>query len=105
MANQRSTFAKRQREQNKKDKSKSKQERLAARRDGQPDTGQKGPPMGEPQIIEPAPMPPLPGTAGDVTDAVASPSPSPSASPSASPSSPSSSQAPRPPTASRPSSG
>ena len=44
MSNQRTTFAKRQREQNKKDKLKAKQERLAARRAAPRD--QKGPPIG-----------------------------------------------------------
>ena len=43
MANQRTTFAKRQREQNRKDKARAKQERLAARR-GSP-SGEKGPPI------------------------------------------------------------
>lgn len=66
MANQRTTFGKRRREQAKQDKARAKQERLAARR-SEAGNGQKGPPMGEPQIIEPAPMPPLPPV-GDVTD-------------------------------------
>ena len=44
MSNQRTTFAKRQREQNRKDKLKAKQDRLAARR-ANPRT-EKGPPMG-----------------------------------------------------------
>lgn len=43
MSNQRTTFAKRQREQNRKDKLRSKQERLAARRASP--TGEKGPPI------------------------------------------------------------
>jgi len=43
MANQRTTFGKRQREQNRKDKAKAKQERLAARRASP--SGQKGPPI------------------------------------------------------------
>ena len=43
MSNQRTTFAKRQREQNRKDKLRSKQERLASRRAAAP--GEKGPPI------------------------------------------------------------
>lgn len=43
--NQRSTFAKRQREQNRNDKAKAKQERLAARRTGPAGTVEKGPPI------------------------------------------------------------
>ena len=43
MSNQRTTFAKRQREQNRKDKAKAKQERLASRRASNP--GEKGPPI------------------------------------------------------------
>jgi hypothetical protein len=43
MANQRTTFAKRQREQNRKDKARAKQERLAARRASP--SGEKGPPI------------------------------------------------------------
>lgn len=43
MSNQRTTFAKRQREQNRKDKLRSKQERLAARR--ATPGGEKGPPI------------------------------------------------------------
>jgi hypothetical protein len=43
MANQRTTFAKRQREQNRKDKARAKQERLASRRASS--TGEKGPPI------------------------------------------------------------
>jgi hypothetical protein len=43
MSNQRTTFAKRQREQNRKDKAQRKQERLAARRASS--TGEKGPPI------------------------------------------------------------
>lgn len=43
MANQRTTFAKRQREQNRKDKLRAKQERLAARRASP--SGEKGPPI------------------------------------------------------------
>jgi len=43
MANQRTTFLKRQREQNRLDKARAKQERLAARRASAPTT--KGPPI------------------------------------------------------------
>jgi hypothetical protein len=43
MANQRTTFGKRQREQNRNDKARAKQERLAARRASP--AGQKGPPI------------------------------------------------------------
>ncbi len=43
MSNQRTTFAKRQREQNRKDKARAKQERLASRRASP--TGEKGPPI------------------------------------------------------------
>ncbi len=43
MANQRTTFGKRQREQNRKDKLRAKQERLAARRAAP--AGEKGPPI------------------------------------------------------------
>ena len=43
MANQRTTFAKRQREQNRLDKAKAKQARLASRRASSPET--KGPPI------------------------------------------------------------
>jgi hypothetical protein len=44
MSNQRTSFAKRQREQNRKDKARAKQERLASRR-GATGTGEKGPPI------------------------------------------------------------
>ena len=43
MGNQRTTFLKRQREQNRKDKAKAKEERLAARRSSP--NGEKGPPI------------------------------------------------------------
>ena len=43
MASQRTTFGKRQREQNRTDKARAKQERLAARR--ATSTGEKGPPI------------------------------------------------------------
>ena len=43
MSNQRTTFGKRQREQNRKDKARAKQERLAARRASS--GGEKGPPI------------------------------------------------------------
>ncbi len=52
MATQRTAFAKRQREQNRKDKARAKQARMAARR-AQPGSATKGPPIGEP----PAPIP------------------------------------------------
>lgn len=70
MSSQRTTFGKRQREQAKQEKLRAKQARLAARR-ANADSTQKGPPMGEPQIIEQvtlesisgfAPSPPPPPT-------------------------------------------
>ncbi|MBA2539704.1 MAG: hypothetical protein H0V17_08730 [Deltaproteobacteria bacterium] len=90
MANQRSTFAKRQREQNKKDKAKAKNERLTARRDNNPGSETKGPPMGEPQVIEPtAIVPALPppdvGVVPNAATAAPSPSPSPSQNPNPNP--------------------
>ena len=51
MANQRMTFAKRQREQNRKDKAQAKQERLAARRAARGD--QKGPPIAWDEAVRP----------------------------------------------------
>jgi hypothetical protein len=106
MANQRSTFAKRQREQNKKDKAKAKAERLDARR-GNADPNapvQKGPPMGEPQVIEPSPIvPALPPPDVGVAANTATPA-TPASSPN--PSRPSAPVAPRPNgTGSRPSNG
>lgn len=62
MANQKATFAKRQREQSRNEKARAKQERLAARRAAS--TGEKGPPIdwsalvdstAEPTTDEPAP--------------------------------------------------
>ena len=50
MANQRTTFGKRQREQNRKDKAKAKQERLEARRASP--TGQKGPPIAWDEAVQ-----------------------------------------------------
>jgi len=60
MANQRSTFSKRAREQNLKDKAKAKQDRLERRRSELGTRTEKGPPMGEPQVIEPTPPVALP---------------------------------------------
>jgi hypothetical protein len=66
MANQRGTFAKRQREQDRKDKARAKQERLAARR-AQPN-GTKGPQIAWDEAVvntsdtsddPPAPPPPV----------------------------------------------
>ena len=50
MANQRTTFGKRQREQNRKDKAKAKQERLEARRASS--NGQKGPPIAWDEAVQ-----------------------------------------------------
>jgi hypothetical protein len=50
MANQRTTFGKRQREQNRQDKLRAKQERLAARRASS--TGQKGPPIAWDEAVQ-----------------------------------------------------
>lgn len=50
MANQRTTFGKRQREQNRKDKAKAKQERLEARRASS--GGQKGPPIAWDEAVQ-----------------------------------------------------
>jgi hypothetical protein len=50
MANQRTTFGKRQREQNRKDKAKAKQERLEARR-ANPNE-QKGPPIAWDEAVQ-----------------------------------------------------
>ena len=62
MANQRGTFAKRQREQDRKDKARAKQERLAARR-AQPN-GTKGPQIAWDEAVvntsDDTPAPPTP---------------------------------------------
>jgi hypothetical protein len=50
MANQRTTFGKRQREQNRKDKARAKQERLEARRASS--GGQKGPPIAWDEAVQ-----------------------------------------------------
>lgn len=50
MANQRTTFGKRQREQNRKDKLRAKQERLEARRASP--SGQKGPPIAWDEAVQ-----------------------------------------------------
>lgn len=50
MSNQRPTFAKRQREQNRKDKARAKQERLAARRSSP--GGEKGPPIAWDEAVD-----------------------------------------------------
>ncbi len=50
MANQRTTFGKRQREQNRKDKARAKQERLEARRASP--NGQKGPPIAWDEAVQ-----------------------------------------------------
>lgn len=50
MASQRTTFGKRQREQNKKDKARAKQERLAARRSSPNE--QKGPPIAWDEAVQ-----------------------------------------------------
>ena len=64
MSNQRTTFLKRQREQNRKDKARAKQERLASRRASP--TGEKGPPIAwdEAHVVT---------TTDDTTDAAAAP--------------------------------
>jgi hypothetical protein len=64
MANQRGTFAKRQREQDRKDKARAKQERLAQRRENAPTT--KGPQIAWDEAVQvnttadPPPPPPVP---------------------------------------------
>ncbi len=69
MANQRGTFAKRQREQDRKDKARAKQERLAARR-AQP-TDKKGPQIAWDEAVQvnttsdDPPVPPPPVTPSD----------------------------------------
>jgi hypothetical protein len=67
MANQRTTFGKRQREQNRKDKLRAKQERLAARRASP--SGQKGPPIAWDEAVQ------VEDGADDGTDDVASDAP------------------------------
>jgi hypothetical protein len=67
MTNQKATFAKRRREQDRKDKARAKQERLAARRSEVRTT--KGPPIAWDQAVHPVvddelpPAPPVPGDA------------------------------------------
>jgi hypothetical protein len=68
MANQRGTFAKRQREQDRKDKARAKQERLAARRAQPNDT--KGPQIAWDEAVQvttsdDTPVPPPPVTPSD----------------------------------------
>jgi hypothetical protein len=65
MANQRTTFGKRQREQNRQDKAKAKQERLAARRASS--TGQKGPPIAWDEAVQ------VENSADDTNDAAPAP--------------------------------
>jgi hypothetical protein len=64
MANQRTTFGKRQREQNRKDKLRAKQERLAARRAAP--AGEKGPPIDWSEAVG---FGPPPGEADDASPA------------------------------------
>src|SRR5687767_9083595 len=65
MGNQRTTFLKRQREQNRKDKAKAKEERLAARRSSP--NGEKGPPIAWDEQYQ--------NTSDDTTDTAAPASP------------------------------
>ena len=75
MSNQRTTFAKRQREQNRKDKARAKQERLAARRAS--GGAEKGPPIAWGEAVhadttddgvDSSPTPPSPTTSDISTD-------------------------------------
>lgn len=70
MSNQRTTFAKRQREQTRKDRAKAKQERLAARRASSGD--EKGPPIAWDEAVNtsvtgPSDSAPAPATNGAAT--------------------------------------
>lgn len=76
MSSQRTTFGKRQREQAKQEKLKAKQARLANRR-ANTDSTQKGPPMGEPQVIEQVSLESLSAAGGVAMAPAPTPDPTP----------------------------